>query len=161
MARDRELTCKKPQPKAQPACSQNKGLSNTREELAGLQIGPFLARGRGQRGSGQSQKWANSAPQMASPTKLQTGSLANQEFWDFGRLTSARRVAARDQLPRRDTRCTRLACPETGWDCGGERFRCTWGEGARQAPGSLSFSDGDGTKHRPNRVCAFVEYPRT
>ena len=73
MARDRELTCKKPQPKAQPACSQNKGLSNTREELAGLQIGPFLARGRGQRGSGQSQKWANSAPQMASPTKLQTG----------------------------------------------------------------------------------------
>ena len=62
-----------PQPKAQPAHSHNKGLSNTREELAGLQIGPFLTRGRGQRGSGQSQKWANSASQTESPTKLQTG----------------------------------------------------------------------------------------
>ena len=32
--------------------------------------------------------------------------VANQVFWDPGQLTSARSVAARDQLPREDTRHT-------------------------------------------------------
>ena len=37
----------------------------------------------------------------------------------------------------------------------------TRGEGAHQAPGGLSCSGGEGTKRRPNRVCAFVEYLKT
>ena len=41
---------------------------------------------------------------MASPTKLQSGSQSlTKSSWDPGQLTSIRRVAARDQLPRRDT----------------------------------------------------------
>ena len=44
---------------------------------------------------------------MASSTKLQAGSqLLTESSWDPGRLTSARRVAGRGQLPRRDTQHT-------------------------------------------------------
>ena len=56
-------------------------------------------------------------------------------------MTSARRVAARNQLPRRDSRRTRPASPETGWDRGGEKAHHTRGECAHQAPGCLSCSD--------------------
>ena len=44
---------------------------------------------------------ANSALEMASSTKLQAGSqFLTKSSWDPGWLTSARRVTARDQLPR-------------------------------------------------------------
>ena len=47
---------------------------------------------------------ANSAPETASSIKLQAGfQLLTNSSWDSGRLTSTRKVAARDQLPRRDT----------------------------------------------------------
>ena len=48
---------------------QNKGLSNSREELADCRPAhpPLEAGGRGEG------KGANSAPEMAPPTKLQTG----------------------------------------------------------------------------------------
>ena len=89
-----------------------------------------------------------SAPEMASSTKLQAGSqLLTKSSWDPGRLTCARRVAARDQLPRGDTRHT--------WDSDltahlgnqvagmGEAIRRTapLGQCACQAPGHLSCSD--------------------
>ena len=87
---------------ALPAPSQNKGLSNTREELAGCRL-VHLPPEPGGRGEGTG---ANSAPEMASSTKLQTGfhSLTKHflRFW----MVDIRRVAARNQLPRRDTRCT-------------------------------------------------------
>ena len=52
----------------------------------------------------KSQKGANSAPEMVSPTELQAGfQLLTKSSWDPGRLTSARRVTARDQLSREDT----------------------------------------------------------
>jgi len=61
-----------------------------------------------QAGCSQSQKAANSASEMAFPTKLQTDFwLLTKTSWDSGWLTSAGRVAARDQLPRRDTGHTR------------------------------------------------------
>ena len=47
------------------------------------------------------QKSSPSAPEKASSTKRQAGSeLLTKPPWDPGRLTSAGRVAARDQLPR-------------------------------------------------------------
>ena len=54
-------------------------------------------------GTSHSQKGANLAPEMASPTKLRTGfRFLTKTSWDSGLLTSTGRVAARDQLPRRD-----------------------------------------------------------
>ena len=51
-----------------------------------------------------------------------------------------------------------------GWDWGwgreGEKAPRTRGECARQAPGCLSRSDGEGIKHRRSRVHAFVEHWR-
>ena len=77
-------------------------------------------------------------------------------------MTSAGRVAARDQLPRKDTRHTQQACPET--EAGTtEGIRCT-------APGESvlikllvvsAAPTREGTKRRPNQVCVFVEYLKT
>ena len=52
------------------------------------------------------EKGANSAPEMAAPTKLQTGSqFLTKDFLRF--------CAARGQLPRTDTRRTQPARAET------------------------------------------------
>ena len=63
--------------------------------------------------------------------------------WDSGRLTSAGRVAARDQLPRRDTRrghCTPRKL--SGWDRGGGKLQPSTGcDHARQGTDHLSCSD--------------------
>ena len=71
--------------------------------------------------------------------------MLTKSSWDPGRLTSARKVTARDQLPREDTGHTcsalLLCTQETeqlGW--GGDMTH-TWGECAPQVPGSLSCLD--------------------
>ena len=91
---------------------------------------------------------ATSTPEVASSTKLRAGSpLLAMSSWNPGGLTSARRVAARDQLPRGDTRHTRdgtlIAHPGNRVAGKGEVIRRTahLGEGARPAPGRLSCSD--------------------
>ena len=108
-------------------------------------------------------------PRESSSTKLQAGTQSlTKTPWDSGWLTSARRVAARDQLPRRDI-----------WHTGDGRTRCHPGhraagtrEGIRRTPylgrqHSPStwlpelLGPGKGTKRRPNRVCPFVDYLRT
>ena len=62
-------------------------------------------------GASCSQKGANLAPEMASPTKLRIGfRFLTKTSWDSRLLTFARRVAARDQLPRRDTWHTGDGC---------------------------------------------------
>ena len=73
---------------------------------------------------------------------------------------------------QRDTGRTHQTGGDWGWGCGGEKVHARdwrgWklrlgprrGEGARQAPGCLSRSDGEGTKRRCRRVRAFVEHPR-
>ena len=95
--RERENSREKPYPKALLAGSQNKGLSEYQKRASRLRTGPSPARGRGQEGASQSQKGAKLAPETASPTKLQTSfQFLTKTSWDSGRLTSARRVAARD-----------------------------------------------------------------
>ena len=46
----------------------------------------------------------------------------------------------------------------------GEVIRCTAHLGRVRSPSTWSpelLGPGKGTKHRPNQICAFVEYPRT
>ena len=89
-------------------CSQNKGLSEYQRRASLLWTGPSPTGGRGQVGASQSLKGANSAPETASPTKLQAGfQFLTKTSWDSRRLTSAKRVTARDQPPRRDKQHTR------------------------------------------------------
>ena len=60
---------KKPKPRyCWPVCRTKEGLSNSREELSGCGPAHTLPEAGG-RGEG---KGTNSAPEMASPTKLQT-----------------------------------------------------------------------------------------
>ena len=59
---------------------------------------------RGQAGEGsQSWKGAIAAPERHHLTNCRQASLLTKTPWDSGRFKSTRRVAARDQLPRRDT----------------------------------------------------------
>ena len=108
-------------------------------------------------------------PREASSTKLQAGTqLLIKPPWDSGWLTSARRVAARDQLPRKDI-----------WHTGDGRTRCHPGNraagtrevirhiphlGRQHSPTTCLpelLRPGKGTKRRPNRVCPFVDNLRT
>ena len=74
-------------------------------------MGPSHTGGRGQVGARQSLKEANGIPEMASSTKLQAGfQFLTKKSWDSRWLTSAERVSARDQLPRRDTGYTVDEC---------------------------------------------------
>ena len=108
----------------------------------------------------------NRGPREASSTKLQTGSVANQEFLGFctvdirpqpeisspeethGTPQKARPLYTQktEQLGQRRRRD---APPTRGWP----RLPSTW------SPELLG--PGKGTKRRPNRVCAFGEYTRT
>ena len=115
---------------------------------------PTPSQEAGGRGKGQTQ------PQRRHPLPSckQASSLSPKTSWDSGWLTSAGRVTARNQLLRRHTWPVR---GNWGWAGGGDKAHCTRGEGARQAPGCLSCSEGQGTKRRPNRGCTFVEDPET
>lgn len=84
-----------------------------------------------------------------------------------GWLTPGWRVAARDQLPGRDTHSTpEKACPcctprkkneRLGCEC--DKTYCPPGSDcAYQAPGHLSYQTWKDTKRRPNRSPAFREY---
>ena len=88
------------------AHSQNKGLSEYQRRASWLQTGPSpRQRQRGTQVTARARRrGATSAPQMASSTKLLAGSqLLTKSSWDPGQLTSARRIAAKDQIPRGDT----------------------------------------------------------
>ena len=81
--------------------SQNKGTEQFQRRASQRQTSPSSA---GVRGEG---KGANSAPEMASPTKLQTGSqFLTKDYQRFWMVDIHRRAAARGQLLRTDTRCT-------------------------------------------------------
>ena len=97
------------------------------------------------------------------PNCKQAPSFQPKTSWDSGWSTGSRRVVARGQLPRIDTRHTYLtgAQGNWGWALGGEKAHHTRGECAHQAPGFLSCSGREGTKRRPNLVHAFVENPKT
>ena len=59
-------------------------------------------------GGGWSQSWKRAirAPERQPLPNCKQAPLLTKSSWDSGQLTSARRVTARDQLPRRDTRHT-------------------------------------------------------
>ena len=91
------------------ACSQYKGLREYQRGASQLWTGPFPHwRQRGRRATARVvRQRAILAPEKASSTKLCAGSqLLTTSSWDPVWLTSARRVTARDQLPRGDTQHT-------------------------------------------------------
>ena len=91
---------------------------------------------------------------MASSSKLRAGSqLLTKSSWNPGRLTSARRVAARDQLPRGDTWHSwdgAPLCTQETERLGQGRHKTPShpsGECVDQAPGHLSCSDLGGAQN--------------
>ena len=147
------------------AHSQNKGLSEYQRRVSQLHTGPSPTRGREAGGGQPEPERGNLGPKDS--ILHQTASrlpVANQMF--LGSWTvDIHWVAARDQLPRGNTRahvgwCSRCAPRKpSGWDWGGDKMHCTPGESALTK--HLVTRAGKGTKRRPNQVCAFVEYPRT
>ena len=127
IARERErenYPAKSPNLRHCQACSQNKGLSKHQRRTSRLRTGPSSARDM-QAGGKPEPERGNRSPRKASSSKLQTGSVANHEW----QLTSARRVTARDQLPRRDIRHiwegTPIVHPENQAAGKGQAIRCT------------------------------------
>ena len=108
----------------QLAHSQNKQLSNTREELAGCGLAHSLpeAGGRGEAGASQSRKGANSAPEMASPTKLQIRfQFLTKDFLRFWMVDICQEGQSQRSAPRRVTRHTTPGAPRNwGWTGRGE-----------------------------------------
>ena len=72
--------------------------------------------------------------------------------------SAARRVAARGQLLRTNTSRWHLTCAR--WGRGGKR-RAAPGESAPKPLAARAARAGEGTKRRCNRICAFVEYPKS
>ena len=83
---------KSPNQRHHEDCSQDKGLSRASQ----LQTGPSPTR------ASQSQKGGNCGPREVSYTKMLADFIASQDFLGFWMVDIAGRVAARDQLPRRD-----------------------------------------------------------
>ena len=102
----------------------------------------------------------------ASSTKLCAGSqLLTMSSQDPGLLTSARRVAAWDHLPRGDTQYTwdgsLMAHPGNWAAWTGEVIKVHRPPGTVCSPSTCSpelLRPGKGTKRMPNWVCAFAEY---
>ena len=89
------------------AAHRKKDWANTRGDLAEDQPIPRQRQGGKWATARAGRRGANLAPEMASSTKLRAGSqLLTKSSWDPGWLTSTRRVAARDHLPRRDAQHT-------------------------------------------------------
>ena len=145
--RERKLTS----PNTLPAVHRTKGLSKSRG-ASRLRTSPAQKEAGG-RGSG---KGAGSAPRTASPTTLQTGlQFLTKDLLRFSWSTSAGRVVAKHRAPTPDR-----AGGDWGWDRGGEKAHRIRGECARQAPGCLSRSDGEGTNRRRSLLFrTFVEHP--
>ena len=93
-------------PNHRQARSQNKGLSRA----SWLWTQPIPCRRQAGEGS-QSRKGAIVAPGRHPTPNCKQPSLITKTSWDSGRSTSTGRVAARDQLPRRDTRHTWEGAP--------------------------------------------------
>ena len=95
-------------------------------------------------------------------------SVAPTSSWDPGQLTSARGLAAWDQLPRGDTWHTwGGALPAHPWEQAartGEAIKMQGPPGTVHLPSTWSpelLGPGKGTKRMSNQACALVEYLRT
>ena len=136
-----------------PAVCRTKGLSKSREVLAGYwPASPTLPEAE-RRGEG---KGANSTPKMALPTTLQTGlQFRTRDFLRFWMVDIRREGPAKLKAHATDRRRRKLRLgPRRGEGAPHP------GECARQAPGCLSCSGREGIKRRHSGVRAFVEHPR-
>ena len=91
----------------------------------------------------RSRKGAIVAPERHPIPNCKQISLLTKTPWDSGWSTSAGRAAARDQLPRRDKRCTRCTPRKlSSWDGGGDKSQpSTGGDYVCQGAGHLNCSD--------------------
>ena len=117
------------------------------------------ARGRRQ-GGGERGKLG---PKDGTPTKLQTGyQFLTKDFLRFWMVDIRQEGRIQKSAPQKGHKAHPTgARGNWGWDRGEEKVHHTGGKCTCQAPGCLSCSGREGTKLRPNRVCAFVEYPKT
>ena len=124
-----------------------------------------------QRQAGEgSQSWKRAivAPERHHLPTYKQASLLTNTSWDSGWSTSTGRVAARDQLPRRDTWHTWEGAPVVhpgNWAAGmGEAISQSPQLGQLRSPSTWLpelLRPGKDTKCMPNQVCALVEYPRS
>ena len=105
--------------------------------------GPSPTGSSGEAGPSQSQKGANSAPERASSSKLQTGfqflTKDFQRFWMVDRCREG--LSQRSAAQKRHKANWTRAPGKLRWGQGGEKLCCTWGECAHQAPSFLSCSE--------------------
>ena len=90
----------------------------------------------------------NLGPREVSSTKLQAGSVANQNFWGFWMVDICQEGCSQRSAPqKRHMACLRQSShcsprKPSSWDGGGDKMHPQSGEDcARQAPGHLSCSD--------------------
>ena len=139
--RGRKLTS----PNTLPAVCRTKGPSKSREELAGC--GPAQPRWRQEAGERDRLGPKDRIPYCIA-NRPPVSNQRPPEILDGRHLREGRGK-------------TQGAGGDWGWGLGGQKACRTRGEWARQAPGCLSHSDGEGTKRRPSFLSrAFVEHPR-
>ena len=122
--------------------SQNKGLTEYKRRARQLPTGPLPTGGREAGGwQPEPEGKGQTRPQRQHPCiKLWAGSqLLIKSSWDPGWLTSTRRVAARDQLPRGDTRYT--------WDSAPTVHPGNWTAGTREVISHTAPGESVLTKH--------------
>ena len=130
---------KSPNLRCHQACSQNKGLSRANR----IQAGPSPIPVTGRQGQPEPEG-GNRSPREALSTKLQAGSVANQDFLGFWTVNIHLRRCA-GCTPRK------LTVRDGGGDKSQQpRLLNTW------SPELLGPRKG--TKRRPNRVCASEDY---
>ena len=148
---------KSPNLRCHQACSQNKGLSRANR----IQAGPSPIPVTGRQGQPEPEG-GNRSPREALSTKLQAGSVANQDFLGFWMVDICWEGHSQRSAPqkrhtahlRRHAHCTPRK--PSSWDGGGDksqqpRLLNTW------SPELLGPRKG--TKRRPNGVCASEDYP--
>ena len=146
---------KSPNLRHHQAHSQNKGLSRASWLWTGLSP------------SGNRQARAARArrvyrgPREASSTKLQAGFIANQDFLGFWTVDIRREGHSQRSAPQKRYTAHLRRCAgctfrkSSGRDRGGDKLQ------RLHSPNNWSpewLRSGKGTKCRPYRVCAFVEY---
>ena len=147
--------------------SQNKGLSKYQRRASWLQTIPSLLETGWQAGAArakQGQYWAQVGILYQTASRHP---VANQYFLGFWMVGICREGHSQRSAPKK--RCMahlRQACPlpprkPSGWDRGGDKIHSPSGETTTSTWSPELLGPGKGTKHRPNRVHAFVEYLRT
>ena len=143
-----------------PVRRTKKGLSNSREEL--VSFGPLHpppeARGRG--GVERGKLGPRGGIPYQTANRLPVSNQRLPEILDGWYPLGGSQLETSYPAETQGTHDRRVR-GNWGWDHGGDKVHCTWGECTRQAPDCMSCSGGEGTKRRPNRVCTFVEYQKT